>query len=143
MPATTDDVRQPVSLRILLAEDSLFQQKCAVALLQKQGHAVTVASNGQEALDALQDERFDLVLMDIEMPVMDGLQAVTALRHRERQLGRRIPVIAVTTIPDRGQFSAVGMDACLAKPLQVEALNRTMQKLWAQISVQAPGTGAG
>jgi CheY-like chemotaxis protein len=132
MTAINDNLRQPGSLRILLADDSLVQQKHSAAILQKQGHEVTVAENGQEALDALEDQEFDLVLMDVEMPVMNGLEAVSVIRGRERRIGRRIPVVAVTTVPDRGQFFAAGMDGCLSKPLKVGAFNRAMQNLGIQ-----------
>ena len=82
MTARHDNLRQRVPLRILLADDSLLQQTLSVAVLQKQGHDVTVTNNGQEAVDALADQDFDLVLMDVEMPVMDGLEAVSVIRER-------------------------------------------------------------
>ena len=129
MTAMDEILREPVSLRILLADDSRLQQRLATALLQKQGHFVIVPNNGQEAVEALEDQHFDLVLMDAEMPVMDGLEAVSVIRQRERQGGRRTPVVVVTTVPDRGQFVAAGMDAYIAKPLRAEAFNRTMQDL--------------
>ncbi len=83
--AAADDTRP---LRILLAEDSLVNQKLAVGLLERRGHCVRVANNGREALAALEAQSFDLVLMDVQMPEIDGLQATQALRKREQATGR-------------------------------------------------------
>jgi CheY-like chemotaxis protein len=132
MAGTPDKWRQRYRLRILLADDSLVYQKHAASLLEKHGHSVTVTNNGHEAVQALEHQDFDVVLMDVEMPVMNGLEAVSVIRERERNIGRRIPVVAVTTVPDRGQFLAAGMDGWLGKPLKVEAFNRTMQNLGIQ-----------
>ena len=132
MSGTPDKQRHRYRLRILLADDSLMQQKHAASLLQKHGHSVTVTNNGHEAVQALEQQEFDVVLMDVEMPVMNGLEAVSEIRERERSVGRRIPVVAVTSVPDRGQFLAAGMDGWLGKPLKVEAFDRTMQNLGIQ-----------
>ena len=84
------------SLHILLTEDNKVNQKMAVSLLKKQGHEVAVAGNGKEALDKLKDDTFDLVLMDVQMPVMDGFEATAAIREGERRSGRRVPILALT-----------------------------------------------
>ena len=84
------------SLRILVAEDSLVNQKLAVGLLQKHGHSVTIANNGKEAVNAVSSEQFDLVLMDVEMPEMDGLEATAAIRAWEKSRGVHMPIIAMT-----------------------------------------------
>jgi CheY-like chemotaxis protein len=83
-------------LRVLLVDDNLFNQKVGVAKLEGKGHTVCVAGSGGEALAALDTEPFDLVLMDMMMPDMDGIEATAAIRRRETTTGRRIPVIAVT-----------------------------------------------
>jgi CheY-like chemotaxis protein len=112
-------------LRILLAEDSPVNQKLAIALLEGCGHQVVVAQNGQEAVAATESQSFDLILMDVQMPEMDGLEATAAIRNRERSVGTRIPIIAMTAYAlkgDRERFLAAGMDGYVAKPIQVEAL---------------------
>jgi len=112
-------------LQILLAEDSLVNQKLMIGLLEKLGHKLVVANNGQEALAAWANRRFDLILMDIQMPEMDGLQAARAIRAGEAQKGTRTPIIAMTAHAMRGDREScleAGMDAYLAKPLRLKAL---------------------
>ncbi len=113
------------SLRILLAEDNLVNQKVARRMLEKEGHMVTVVGDGQLALDALERQTFDLVLMDIQMPGMDGMQATAAIRNKERESGGRIPVIALTAHAmsgDRERFLAAGMDGYVTKPIRIADL---------------------
>src|SRR5690606_34021444 len=95
-PAETDFQRQQRPLRILLAEDNPVNQKLATRTLEKRGHTVFLANDGVEALDILTREAVDLVLMDVQMPRMDGLDATAAIRGRERIGGGRVPIIAVT-----------------------------------------------
>jgi PAS domain S-box-containing protein len=116
-------------LRILLAEDSLVNQKLAVGLLQREGHTVTVANNGKEAVVAVESQYFDLVLMDVQMPEMDGLEATAAIRRRERQTGQHIPIVAMTAHAmkgDRQRCIEAGMDEYIAKPIRAKQLIETI-----------------
>jgi signal transduction histidine kinase/CheY-like chemotaxis protein len=117
---------QPVrKLRILLTEDSAVNQKLATKVLEKDGHQVVLATNGAEALDALAINEFDLVLMDVQMPVMDGYDATRAIRARECGTNRHVPVIALTAHAmsgDREICIDAGMDDYIAKPMQIEEL---------------------
>src|SRR5260370_10897170 len=91
------DAREPSSsLRVLLAEDNPVNQRLASRLLEKRGHSVVVAANGLEALEALEKESFDLVFMDVQMPVMAGFDATAAIRNRERTGKLHLPVVALT-----------------------------------------------
>jgi len=108
-------------LRILLAEDSLVNQKVAVGVLQRAGHTVVVANNGREALAAAETGEYDLIFMDVQMPEMDGLEATAAIRARQKQTGRRVPIIAMTAHAlqgDRQRCLEAGMDQYLAKPIR-------------------------
>jgi CheY-like chemotaxis protein/HPt (histidine-containing phosphotransfer) domain-containing protein len=120
-------------LRVLLAEDNLVNQKLAVRLLEKAGHTVAVTNNGVEALDAIQRHAFDVVLMDVQMPVMGGFEATALLRQRERGTGRHLPVVATTAHAmkgDREQCMAAGMDAYIAKPIQTHELFAVLAELF-------------
>jgi len=112
-------------LRILLAEDSLVNQKLAIGLLSRGGHSVTVANNGKEALAALELDGFDLVIMDVQMPEMDGLETTEAIRAGERQTGTHIPIIAMTAHAmkgDRERCLEAGMDHYVSKPIRARQL---------------------
>jgi two-component system sensor histidine kinase/response regulator len=120
-------------LHILLAEDSLFNQKLAVALLEGQQHVVTVVNNGQEAVKSVASQSFDLVLMDVQMPVMDGLEATTQIRARERETGAHVPIIAMTAHAlkgDRERCLEVGMDGYVAKPIRARELFEAIDRLF-------------
>jgi PAS domain S-box-containing protein len=128
-PASAPEDVTPVppraALRILLAEDNAINRVVAGELLKRHGHAVAVAGNGREALEALARGTFDLVLMDVQMPEMDGFEATAALRAREAPSGRRTPVIALTAHAmkgDRERCLAAGMDGYVSKPIQWEEL---------------------
>jgi two-component system, sensor histidine kinase and response regulator len=113
------------ALRVLLAEDNLVNQRLATAILTREGHEVTLASNGQEALDAWAENPFDLVLMDVQMPEMDGLEASRQIRLREQDTGAHIPIIAMTAhamTGDRERCLAAGMDEYLSKPIRIRQL---------------------
>jgi CheY-like chemotaxis protein len=108
------------SVRVLLAEDNLVNQRVAVGLLTRRGHAVTVTSNGRDALAALEREAFDVVLMDIQMPQLGGVEATAEIRARECQTGGRAYIVAMTAHAmsgDRERFLAAGMDGYLSKPI--------------------------
>ena len=112
-------------LRILLAEDNAVNQKLACCLLAKWGHAVTVVGDGVAAVQAAEREGFDVVLMDVQMPRLDGLQATVRIRQREKSTGRHVPIIALTahaTTQDRDLCLEAGMDEYLSKPIRREKL---------------------
>jgi signal transduction histidine kinase/DNA-binding response OmpR family regulator len=120
------------SLRILLAEDNAVNQKLAVRLLEKRGHSAVVASNGREALEELRNGEFDVVLMDVQMPEIDGLEATAAIRAQERQTGGHVPIVAMTAHAmkgDRERFLEIGMDDYISKPLQPADLFEAVEHL--------------
>jgi PAS domain S-box-containing protein len=112
-------------LHILLAEDNATNQTLAIILLEKQGHTVVVADNGKAVLTALGEQPFDLVLMDVQMPEMDGFEATARIREKEKGTGRHIPIIAMTAHAmkgDRERCLEAGMDSYVAKPIQPREL---------------------
>ena len=112
-------------LRVLLAEDNPVNQHLAQRLLEKRGHTVTVVQNGREALDTLALYNFDLVLMDVQMPEMDGFEATAAIREIERKTGQHLPIIAMTAHAMKGDEERclqAGMDSYVAKPIQTHQL---------------------
>ena len=121
---TRDEMEDP--LRVLLAEDNLINQRVLVAMLEKRGHSVDVVDNGLDAVKAWEKGGFDLVLMDVQMPVMNGLDAVIEIRSRESEAGLEpIPVFALTAQAqeeDRARCLEAGMDAYLSKPLKLDDL---------------------
>ena len=119
-------------LRILLVEDSLVNQKLAEGLLTRYGHEVVVASNGQQAITCFESEPFDLVLMDVQMPEMDGMEATKVLRSRQCDSFRRTPIIAMTAHAmkgDRERCLEVGMDGYVAKPIRAAVLFHAIAKV--------------
>jgi signal transduction histidine kinase/DNA-binding response OmpR family regulator len=118
------------ALQILLVEDSPVNQKLANAVLQKARHQVTIANHGREALDIWRSQAFDLILMDIQMPEMDGLEATQAIRAQERTRGGHIPIIAMTAHAlkgDRERCLEAGMDEYVSKPIHAKNLLETIQ----------------
>jgi len=119
-------------LRILLTEDNAVNQTLAVRLLQKRGHSVVVASNGREALETIARESVDVVLMDVQMPEMDGFEATLRIRERERTTGDHLPIIAMTAHAmkgDRERCLEEGMDGYISKPLRPSELFEAVESL--------------
>jgi two-component system sensor histidine kinase/response regulator len=123
---TTHSLRESrAALTILVAEDNRVNQTLARRLLEKRGHTVVVAETGEAALAAIEKQAFDLVLMDVQMPVMDGLEATAAIRQSEKSNGNHLPIIAMTAnamIGDKEHCLQAGMDGYVAKPLSVKDL---------------------
>ncbi len=133
-PAESPRAEQMVSYRILVAEDNKIDRKIVRRILEKMGHDVFTAPDGKEAVAAAEARTFDLILMDILMPEVDGLEATRLIRKRERALGiaENVPIIALTSHSldkIRESCLASGMDACLAKPLQPEKAGEIIHKL--------------
>lgn len=129
------------SLKILLAEDNLTNQKLATRVLEKRNHSVTVVNNGREALDALEASAYDLVLMDMQMPEMDGFEATSALREREKSTGRHQAVVAMTALAmngDRERCMAVGMDGYISKPIRPQELDELLDGYIARKAAVVP-----
>jgi CheY-like chemotaxis protein len=119
-------------LRILLAEDNLVNQKLGARLLENQGHIVTVAGNGHEVLNLLDRREFDLILMDVQMPEMDGFETTAAIRKHEQLNGSHIPIVALTAhamAGDRERCLDAGMDGYASKPIRGEDLSGEIQRL--------------
>ena len=113
-----------------MTDDNLVNQRLVTRLLEKRGHRVTTASNGLEALEALQKEPYDLVLMDVQMPRMDGFEATAKIRKSENGTNSRIPIIALTAHAmkgDRERCLAAGMDGYLTKPIRLPELEELIQ----------------
>jgi two-component system, sensor histidine kinase and response regulator len=127
---TLHEGRHP--LRILLAEDNLVNQKLASRLLENQGHTVVVAADGAQALNTFEKQAFDLVLMDAQMPVMDGFQTTAAIRRLERATRSHTPIIAMTAhamVGDRQRCLQAGMDGYIAKPVHAHELFETIESV--------------
>jgi two-component system sensor histidine kinase/response regulator len=120
------------ALNILLAEDNRVNQTLAIRLLEKRGHTVVLAETGRAALEAVQKQPFDLVLMDVQLPEMDGMEATRAIRHREKSSRQHVPIIAMTAnamLGDKELCLQSGMDGYVAKPLSVEDLFGTIDSV--------------
>ncbi len=118
--------------RILLAEDNIINQKAATRMLEKAGHKVSIAADGREVLNKMKDQSFDLILMDVQMPRMDGFEATAAIRAREKKSRGHIPIVAVTAHALGGyreRCLRAGMDEFLTKPLTGEALKNIIEKI--------------
>jgi CheY-like chemotaxis protein len=133
MPGATAGRSEPLS--ILLAEDHPVNRKLAILILERQGHAVTAVQNGRQALAAVEQRSFDVVLMDIQMPEMDGIEATLLIREREKGTSRHVPILAMTAHAmkgDREKCLAAGMDGYVSKPIRPA-------ELLAAISASVPG----
>ena len=123
------------SLKILLVEDNKINQVLAQRLLQKWGHEVHVANNGKEAVEASANQDFDLILMDVQMPEMDGIQATRGIRQREETTGKHVPIFAMTAYAmesDKEKCLAAGMDGYVSKPINTQELFQTIEALTAE-----------
>jgi len=143
-PSTHDPLQEgPRGLRILLAEDNHVNQILAVRLLEKRGHHVVVAGDGREALEKLKTADFDLVLMDVQMPVMGGFEATAAVREMEKGTGKHIPIVALTAHAvkgDRERCLAAGMDGYVGKPIHPEELFQQIEALIPGVPLVGVGT---
>jgi PAS domain S-box-containing protein len=130
-------------LHILLVEDGIINQRVATGFLEKAGHRVSLANNGKEAVDASEHQDFDLVLMDVQMPVLDGLEATAIIRQREKAAGGHLNIIAMTAAAmkgDRERCFEAGMDAYISKPINPEELFSTIaEQTHAVIATESPG----
>jgi CheY-like chemotaxis protein len=128
---SSHDAREPSALlRVLIAEDNLVNQRLATRLLEKRGHSVVVAGDSREALAACENESFDLILMDVQMPEMDGLEATAAIREKEKGSGNHLPIVALTAHAmkgDREKCLAAGMDGYLTKPIRPPELDELLE----------------
>ncbi len=118
--------------KVLLAEDNQVNQKVAVRFLEKRGHTVVLAESGKKALDAWQKQAFDVILMDVQMPEMDGFEATSRIREHEKSTGKHIPIIALTAhamVGDRERCLAAGMDDYVSKPINADELFAAIDRL--------------
>jgi signal transduction histidine kinase/DNA-binding response OmpR family regulator/HPt (histidine-containing phosphotransfer) domain-containing protein len=129
-------------LRVLLADDNAINRQLVIKLLGKYGHVVTVATNGAEAVDFTRNSGFDVVLMDVQMPAMDGYEATAAIRKDEESAGRHLPIVAMTAHVmegDRQKCLAAGMDGFIPKPVNLAALIQVIDSLGgASDAIEAP-----
>src|SRR6185436_2991873 len=122
-------------LRVLVAADNPTHQKLVSALLEQKGHHTTVVSNGRLAVERAAQESFDIILMDVQMPEMSGLEATAVIRSQEKDSGKHIPIIALTAramAGDREQCLAAGMDGYVSKPVRADELFSTIDALTAR-----------
>ena len=134
---STATVVETRPLHILVAEDNEVNQRFAMRALKKAGHTATLVSNGREAVEAFEKEAFDIVLMDVQMPEMDGYEATAAIRERERTTGAHIPIVALTAhamTGDKEKCLAAGMDGHVTKPIKSKVLLAEMANVIEQLS---------
>lgn len=132
MEKQTQTLNKSGALYVLVADDDLMMQRLATMMLNNLGHNGVVVDDGEKVLAALQKRHFDLLLMDVMMPNMDGLQALGLLRKQEQLTGRHQPVIMVTShseSTDRERLQAAGADGYLSKPLHTLALEQEIQRV--------------
>jgi CheY-like chemotaxis protein len=133
---TRHRLREQRALRILLAEDNPVNQRLAVRMLETRGHVVTVAATGGEAVRAAEASTFDVVLMDIQMPEMDGFEATAVIRSRERARGRTLPIVAMTAHAmqgDRERCLEAGMNGYVAKPIRIDDVLEEIAQAMAEV----------
>lgn len=130
--STTQTMAASGSLRILVAEDNLINQRLVLAMLTSLGHTGVVVGDGEKALKCLSKLKFDVVLMDVMMPVLDGLGALGAIREQEQTTGAHMPVIIATAHTDPGdiqKFKSIGADGYVAKPIEIEQLKAELKRV--------------
>ncbi len=128
--SVSEEIIHPLSLKLLVAEDNSINQRITQGILEKYGHQVTIVQNGFQVLSALDRESFDVILMDIQMPEMDGVECTHILRQKEKTTGEHIPIIAMTAHAlgkEKGKCLQAGMDAYLTKPINTQSLLQTLQ----------------
>jgi two-component system sensor histidine kinase/response regulator len=131
-PVPEKEERKARGLRLLLVEDNRVNQKLAICLLEKMGHHVTLTQNGRDAVQLVQQKSFDLVLMDIQMPVMSGVEATRKIREVEQRTGAHIPIIAMTAhamAGDAERYLSSGMDGYVSKPIRTDFLRAELDRL--------------
>jgi two-component system sensor histidine kinase/response regulator len=131
--------RVGVVLNILVAEDNRINQRVALGMLEKRGHKTTIAENGREVLALLESQTFDLILMDVQMPVMSGVDATVEIRQREQNSGHHVPIYALTANAmkgDRERYLSIGMDGYLAKPIRPVELDQLLSETAAPIQMK-------
>jgi CheY-like chemotaxis protein len=139
-PGGAEEAESMRRLKILLAEDNLINQKLTTRLLERQGHEVVVAGNGREALDAMMERHFDAVLMDVQMPEMDGIEATRLIRQQEAGRGERRVIIAITAhafADDRAKCLEAGMDEYISKPFEIAELSALLKRVTSQTQISA------
>ena len=138
---------EPIALesrRVLLAEDGAINQQVAVRLLEERGHSVVVVNNGRAAVEQVATQPFDVVLMDVQMPEMDGLEATAAIRRAEVQTGEHVPIVAMTAHAmkgDRDRFLAAGMDGYVAKPVRPHELYAAVEGFHSALGRETASAG--
>jgi two-component system, sensor histidine kinase and response regulator len=143
----TDDTQAEeefTSKTILLAEDNPVNQKLALRILEKKGHTVIVVNNGKEAIEALESHKYDLILMDVQMPVLDGMEATRLIREKEKTTGAHIPIIAMTAHAMKGDKELcleAGMDDYISKPVKPEEIYAVINKTKAPTPQPVQNTG--
>ena len=128
-------------LNILVAEDNRVNQRVALGMLEKRGHKTTIAENGREVLALLENQTFDLILMDVQMPVMSGVDATVEIRQQEQKSGQHVPIYALTANAmkgDRERYLSIGMDGYLAKPIRPDELDQLLNEVQHTSGVPAP-----
>jgi CheY-like chemotaxis protein len=132
--------------KILLAEDNLVNQKVAMRFLEKRGHIVVLAESGKQALAAWHEQPFDLILMDVQMPEMDGFEATAMIRKQEQSTAKHIPIVAMTAhamVGDRDRYLAAGMDDYVSKPIKAIDLFDAIDRVMLAASPASPGKAEG
>jgi PAS domain S-box-containing protein len=140
-PAERPAKRASRSLRVLVAEDNATNQKLLVELLKQRGDRIVLAGDGRQAVERFEREPFDIVLMDVQMPELSGLEATAAIRERERERGGHVPIVAMTAhamAGDRERCLAAGMDGYVSKPIRADELFATMDRLAGEAHEGAP-----